>query len=791
MMVEGILKQTVHSTFNESLNGNSFEKPNNKSLFQLAKSNDKSKLKNALLSPEYKYNPGEVNENGETALIVACKCKRWANAFTLLDHFGEQTLPFITDKNGFNAIYYVEAINLIDRLLVYQKEISDLSRVYNNGESLLTKLIIDGKIAQCEKIIRFISLENLNHVNNNGKTALILACEFSHYNIAYELINKGVSLTFYDHNGYSALSYLLNKKEDLYTKEKLDLCFMFVDKGKPNQQNISTNQFTVYETGRFTSITKLPDSISGNYGKMKWAIDSVTGEHKILKCYRSYIKLLTEDVIKEIVFIRKLNETVNEVIKIDGIYIDNEENVHIVLKPLTMTLYDYFKLISYYPIPQNLRIIDIFNKLENIIEKIHSNGIVHNDLKLENIMFDYDGNIVVLDLGIADFIGISPYRHVIENYLTTSYIKAPDSGEEIKVTIVDEINKNIDDDKVESPKKNKQYKETKSFTYKSTRKSYSSDIYSFGVSMIQGILKKNARFISINDSIYRVLKIDNDSSIKKENDRIVIEKILDDDLVKLKSFPFYNNLIRMINIDGNTRIKRNSNFNNPTTYKKSSNNLINRSIHYTPHEIKNKLHELVYMDKIHEVYSNSTLIMDPSENRNEYVTIFEKILSKINNRISMDTYLNALYNSINYKGNEDTIIISLSYFYIYSYIFEWYFVGIDVFASLFDISEHILIGKINSTIISLIPTITFIPFNMLIGKMIVSLQIDNCDSDNITKIETIIYDNFIDYLCNKSKKETIYIWDFIQCFVFSNLSGLTIEANFKDDNSLNIFSRFN
>lgn len=791
MMVEDILTKTVSSSFNHSINKIHKEILNDKSLFQLVKSKDKTKLIEALSSHEHKYNPNELNEYGETALIVACKCKKWANAFILLDYFGEEALPHHIDNNGFNAIYYADVVNLIDRLLIYPCVLNSLSHIYKNNESVLTQFLIEGKNTHCKTFIEFLTMENLNHVNNDGKTALILACELGYYNIAFDLINRGVNLTFYDHFGFSALSYLLKKKDDLHIKEKLDLCFMFVDKGKPKIKNIITNQFTVYESGRFTSITNLPDSISGNYGKMKWAIDSITGEHKILKCYRSYVKLIKEDFIKEIVLIRKLNESVDDVIKIDGIYVDNEENIHIVLKPLAMTLYEYFKLISYYPITQKQRIVDIFNKLEIIMNKIHTNGIVHNDLKLENIMFDYDGNIVVLDFGIADFIGISPYYHVVENYLTTSYIKAPDNGDEIKVTVVEEIKENkltnIDDN---LPKKNKQYRETKSFTYKSTRKSYSSDVYSLGVSMIQGILKKNARFISINDNIYRVLKVEDDTPKKKEKDRIIIEKISENDLILLKSFSIYNNLIRMINIDGNVRIQRNSISNNPTLYKKSSNDLIKRNIHYTPIEIKNQLHELIYMDKIHEKYLGSNLVMSPSNRRSDCIAVFEKILLLVKNRISIDTYFNALYNSINYKGIEEPIIACLSYFYIYSYIFEWYHVDISDFAKFFDISEHILIGKINSTIISLIPSIIFIPFSMLIGKIVISLQTDECDADKITDIELTLYNKILEYMSVKAKDEILNVWDFIQCFVFSKISGLSFEPNFKDNNSLTIFDRF-
>lgn len=786
-MVEETYKFSTTSPCLNLLTVNTTDKQEFRSIFQLINSKDKTKVIKTLINSDNMFNPSELNENGETVFIVACKCKKIANAFALLDVYGEKCIPHFIDSKGYNAIYYIStsAANLIDRILQYPTGLSSLSHVYPNGDSILIKFILDGRISQAENIIQYLDIDNLNHVNNNGKNALILACELEYFSIATALINRKVVLTFYDSTGNSALSYLLQKINVDLTKERANLALSFI--GLDNTRNEVKRDFIRYETGRFTCIRTLPKSASGNFGKMKWAIDSVTGEHKILKWYSNYIGFITDDIIKEIVFIKQLNSNSNSVVRIDGIYIDEDNNFHIVIKPLAMTLYNYFKLLSAYDAPQISRINDLFSKMEKIMMDIHLNGISHNDAKLENIMFDYSGNVYMIDFGISDFIGISPYRNTIDNYITTSYIKAPDSDSNIKFTIVKETESSITSVENLSPKKIKQYKEIKSFTFKVSRKSYCSDIYSLGVSFIQGILTKSARFISNSGIIYKVIKNE-----EKEKSVMIIEEISETELAKLKLFPFYEKIIRMINIDGNKRLERINSFNFPTEYVELPNRLINKSVHYKSNEIKSQMHELIYSDKIFETYSKTMMVMKScsSPSNKDYVAILDKIVSFRNNNVSVDTYLNTLYSCVNYTGEEDKTIVCISYFYIFMYIFEWFGIEIEQFSNLFEIPEHILSGKINSVIISLIPSITFLPFNMLISRMIVILQNNAYESDLIVKMEDTIYNNIIDYIVSKAEKEDVYIWDFIQSFTYQMINQLPFEVSFSNDTILSVFRRF-
>lgn len=802
MITEGTYGKITSSSMNNMLKRSPSDKQDIKSIFQLIKNKDKNKVMTLLNEPDNMYDPAELNNEGETPFILACKCKKIANAFILLDIYGEKCLPHYIDSKGYNAIYYAstDAPNLIDRILMFPTGISSISHIYPTGETILTKLLIEGKISQAETVIPYMTNDSLNKVDNLGKTALILACELEYLNIASILINRDVTLTYYDSSGNCALSYLLKRSESRYTKDFVDLCLQFIEPSfRESHQQVKSN-FITYETGRITSITKLPVSSSGNFGVMSWGIDSVTGQHKILKCFKNYVGTITDDIVKEILFIKKMNEKNNSAISINGIYIDDDNHFYIVLEPLAMTLYDYFKLISFYPMPQIARLNKIFSKMELILNDIHSVGIVHNDTKLENIMFDYYGNIFIIDFGISDFIGISPYRHVVANYSTTSYIKAPDNDLNMEITIVksvddtnfssEDLTKLVSSPEGSSPKKMrmKTYTKLKTFNLITSRKSYSSDIYSLGVTFIQGILKKNARFVSHNGEIFRVIKKE-DSSDKKDKS-IMMEKIDNSSLSKLKVFPFFSRLVRMINIDGNMRIERQLNLNFPSEYIEIPNKLINRSIHYKSQEIKSQMYELSFMDRVFSSYGDSCLVMEKSKLSNsEYVTILDKIVKMKSGRISVDSYLNTLYNCVNYSGDEDKIVICIAYLYLFSFTFEWFITEISKFSELFEIPEHILSGKINAIMISVLPTVVFIPFSSLIGKMVVTLQNEGFNSSKISEIEDSIFNNFIVYMVSKSERESIYVWDFIQTYTYYLSSSLSFELTFKGDNMLNVFNR--
>lgn len=787
-MGECLKENKTTSSPNFTKRKNNSSRLSDKSIFYLIKSKDKTKLVSLLSENPLNYNLSDLNEDGETALIVACKHKKWVNAFTLLEIYGDGALPGFICKNGYNAIYYASYnVNLTSRLLTYQTVKNDINYVYPNGDTLLNVLIQNINISNCLNVIERLSMESLNYCNSLRATPLLIAAKMGQWKICQELIERGVSTSYYDVDGNSVMSYLLNGIENDPCKDRIDTCFMLIDKNSYYQNN-GENDFQIYDESDFMNITKLNNS-SGNYGSMKWAIEKATGNHKILKHYHGYTNssIITDDIVKEIVYIRELNKKNNFTVRLDGFYIDETDNYYLVMEPLLLTINDYFRILSLYG--QNyenskmkeMRITKLFEELFSMVTKIHELGIVHNDLKLENIMIDYNGKIKICDFGISDFIGISPYKHVAHNYITTSSIKAPDLGKNITFNILNnltgESNQNLNETNM--------FKITSSFCFKSPRKSYGSDIFSLGVSIIQGILMRIDKFISINGTLYKVVKIDSISS-----DMINIVEISKDTLNKLKVYPFYKKLISMVNIDSNSRLDRDISGIHATDYKETDDKLIKRITHYSTNEIKQKHYELFYFDQIFTSYISIKLEPNPSNKRDECIKIFKNILMKVDNKVSIDTYYNALYNSINYQGKGDIKIVCISYFFIFSYIFEWYSPKIDIFVELFNIQSYILISNINSMIMNLIKSVRIIPFITLVEQAIIVFQINQYEISLIKELEKMLFDRLLEYISKKSEKEVIYVTDFINLFLYANSRGMPYEPIYFDEKIMEIFQRF-
>lgn len=74
-------------------------------------------------------------------------------------------------------------------------------------------------------------------------------------------------------------------------------------------------------------------------------------------------------------------------------YADDKKGF-IVMKKLDLSLHDVLQSMEFDPIKLSNQVIDI-------IKKLHSNGIVHNDTHKNNFMFDKDGKLYIIDFGKA------------------------------------------------------------------------------------------------------------------------------------------------------------------------------------------------------------------------------------------------------------------------------------------------------------------------------------------------------------------------------------------------------
>lgn len=151
---------------------------------------------------------------------------------------------------------------------------------------------------------------------------------------------------------------------------------------------------------RFEIIRKLGE---GGTAQVFLAFDHKHEQNIALKVLKS--DLVTEQKIRyfnrEAQAISMLN---NEyVIKIYDWGHDSLNNVHFIAQEYVegMTIKEYLKLSS------NLAVTEVVSIIEKILDGLahaHLNGVIHKDIKGQNILIDVDKNIKITDFGIADIL---------------------------------------------------------------------------------------------------------------------------------------------------------------------------------------------------------------------------------------------------------------------------------------------------------------------------------------------------------------------------------------------------
>ena len=116
-----------------------------------------------------------------------------------------------------------------------------------------------------------------------------------------------------------------------------------------------------------------------------------------------------------------------------------------------------------------LQKLDYLLQLANVIEYLHSNNLMHRDLKTDNIMIDHNGNLKLIDFGIAlndkkKMINMdSPDYSLTPNYMAPeiafqaqeSDSEEEEENEEMNIIKFNKINNNIDNNKISETYNNK------------------------------------------------------------------------------------------------------------------------------------------------------------------------------------------------------------------------------------------------------------------------------------------------------------------------------------------------
>lgn len=350
----------------------------------------------------------------------------------------------------------------------------------------------------------------------------------------------------------------------------------------------------------------------GGLSVVSLATEKQTGKIFALKRYRieaSDYNLIDEDFIKEIIYLNLLNS--HYFVKLYGFILNNDNRIYLVFEKLNQ-----FTLTN---------VKTHFKQLIECVYYMHSFGIMHNDLKIDNIMIDENGNVKIIDLGNST---LQLFPKMIKNmnkFDSTDYIKAYDENKVINF-----------------------YKNNEHISMQSSNVCNTTDIYSLGVTIVNLILDKICeKFVFFNDEIYHV--VENESSkenelsnkeIEKESseEKYSISKLSDEEINKIKNYNtdninFYEIVCKMLEFDSKKRLSAKnildilngiSTIENVFKYNNNKNTIDNqhmiydnyilydrymlydRYTHFTKHEIKNKMNDFQYVEEIKNNY-NSTI----------------------------------------------------------------------------------------------------------------------------------------------------------------------------------------
>ncbi|XP_064605467.1 NUAK family SNF1-like kinase 1 isoform X2 [Liolophura sinensis] len=153
----------------------------------------------------------------------------------------------------------------------------------------------------------------------------------------------------------------------------------------------------------------------GTYGKVKLAVEVATGEKVAIKYIRKNKIQDDQDlnrIRREIKVMTKLKHP--HIINVREVFENKEKIVMVMDYASGGELYDYIKS------RRRLNDMDarkIFRQIVSAVHYCHENGVVHRDLKLENIVMDGYGSVRIADFGLSNFYG--------GNDLLTTYCGSP------------------------------------------------------------------------------------------------------------------------------------------------------------------------------------------------------------------------------------------------------------------------------------------------------------------------------------------------------------------------------
>uniref|UniRef100_A0A8C4NME0 non-specific serine/threonine protein kinase n=1 Tax=Eptatretus burgeri TaxID=7764 RepID=A0A8C4NME0_EPTBU len=169
-----------------------------------------------------------------------------------------------------------------------------------------------------------------------------------------------------------------------------------MERGQPTRLAVKRHQHKHNLKHRYEFLETLG---KGTYGKVKKALERSTGRMVAVKTIR-------KDKVKDeadMVHVRREIEITSSLIHphIISIYevFENQDKIVIVMEYASQgELYDYVSERRKLPESEARR---FFRQMVSALHHCHKNGVVHRDLKLENVLLDSDCNVKIADFGLS------------------------------------------------------------------------------------------------------------------------------------------------------------------------------------------------------------------------------------------------------------------------------------------------------------------------------------------------------------------------------------------------------
>ena len=229
--------------------------------------------------------------------------------------------------------------------------------------------------------------DNKNNKNN----------KYKNYNdfVINESMKESNSNTTYNNNLKEELSIILSHKDyNYYQEESKKLSEKIKHYGKEhNYIEYPKTDLSYYKIGRSIG--------HGAFGKVNLALHVLSGQIVSIKSFNKKKNIFSISKIKNEVKIMSKLRKHNNIVKLFELF-ETEDHYCLVMENIVGgNLLNAINKMN--KIPENLAKI-IFRQLIKTLQYIHSNGIVHRDIKPDNILLDLDNTIKICDFGVSKII---------------------------------------------------------------------------------------------------------------------------------------------------------------------------------------------------------------------------------------------------------------------------------------------------------------------------------------------------------------------------------------------------